>query len=405
MNDLLNLKQRWMPILCMRAQANEIYCQQLSAQGWQDIALDALPEHTLFSSQVALIADADCSFRLCTYPFDMLDASALDEAVELDLQQWSPFVEAYSYVSFVERKEDCWQVSVWVWPDSAAEHLLALLPDHLLCTHLLPEMAWHVACIRAAEPVLLLHVRDETSHLAFLSALGLPEKLVALKTGVESRRFFRGLGAKLEEVTKVFLTSEASASVYLPETLIQKQLGAAYPRLPLLNRARLAGIQDWSNPMSWRHVIMAAFSLVLLWMAADAFQLMQRYDKIDGQLNRMTQSTHTVLEQRNKVDVLRERLQYFSKQRVMQQVPERLLAELSQKIPKDIWLNSIRFGDRWVDMSGQGKDVARLIVLMEGVTGVKHASFINELRTVPGSDDGREVFQLRLAFQPLGLNE
>jgi len=392
-------------MLCMREENEGVSCRLLGKNGWQEIASGKVPEATPFSCRVVLLPDVECVFQSRTYPMDIVDANALDEAVELDVAAWSPFSTSYAWLSFVDRDHDTWRVAVWIWPESVAKRLLSKVPEHIQCTHLLPEMAWYAASVRDAAPSLLFHSGHGERMLAYLSGQAIPGVISSPGSEAENRRFFRALGDKLQGMNRVWLTGDCEHDVgWLPDGLERISLASAVPRLPLLNRASLAGVKDWSDPMSWRKVIFAMLALPLLWMSADSIQLLHRESEMEAALGRAKLSAHTVLDNRNRVEALHDSLLHFSALKYAQIAPEKLLQKLSQEIPDDIWINAIRMGDEWVDIMGQGSDVARLIVIMESIKEVKHAAFLNELRSSSSSGKKQEAFQLRLVLHQQGMH-
>jgi len=399
LNFLFGLKCRWMPMLRMCYNGSDSFSYQLlSDDGWLNLSQDDVPDMTLFSQYCLLINDLDCIFRFREYPLDMIALGDLDEAIVLDLDQWVPFEEGYHRLSFVERGRDSWQVAIWCWPKHLEKSLLEKLPQHVGCTHVLPEMAWNAACVRDLEPTVLVTSLHGCDGYAFLSAKGVPQDIAYCRDNLEVKRFLRGLGSRYEGVKKIFLAPQDETNL-LSEVECQRPLPFLMPRLPMLSRARRKGIKDWTDPMSWKKVMVALVSLVLLWIFADVAELTHQSSMLAGELKRAKVASQQVLDQRNQVRNLHDKLSSFVALKKAQYAPEYLLDQLTLKIPDDIWLNSIRMKDGQVDLSGQGKDVARLIVLMEAIDVVEHASFLSELRPYASSEEGLEAFQLRLELK------
>jgi len=202
------------------------------------------------------------------------------------------------------------------------------------------------------------------------------------------------MGTQAQQVERAWLCGDMAEDAWRPAGVQAERLPAEPPRLALLSRARLEGVRDWSDPFTWRRPATALCALLLIWVLADATVLIQRGGQLERTLAAAEQSAHDVLQQRDKVDRLHVRLQRFSALRQAQQRPERFLAALSRAIPDDIWLDIVQMDRTWIDINGRGKNVARLIVLLEKMGGVKQAILLNDIQ--PNARTGLEVFQLRL---------
>jgi len=385
-----------MPVVCIRQDNKRLCYDVLTPSGWQQSGAEALPRSTPFSSIVLLIPDHDCCFRHRHFPLDMLASGDLDEAVTLDIEQWSPFGAAKAVTRFflAEKRGDTWHVAVWIWLEETAKQLLAQLPAGMQCTHIMPEMAWHVAQIHATASVLLIARSADSDGYAMVSTGGVPRAIARPRDDVAARRFWRSLGVGANQVDQVYLCGDEAMAAWRPEHLKIAALPSVAPRHGVLNRARMEGVPDWRDPSIWRRPVAALCALLLLWALADAAVLIRRGGQLEQTLAAAQRSAHDVLRQRNHIDRLQLRLRQFSALRRLQQRPERLLAALSRGIPDDIWLDVVQINRRWIDLNGQGKNVARLIVLLEKMAGIKRAMLLNDIR--PNARTGLEMFRLRL---------
>jgi len=390
-------KYRWLS--CVRiAEVNEQLCyQKLDVNGWQPVMSESLPKSTLFSKAVLLIADEKCCFRSLEFPADMVATKDLDEAIALDVAAWSPFGNDISLLSFFERIGNHWKVAVWIWPKEEEKRLLQRIDD-VQCTHIMPVMAWYIASVQSKSDVLLMNreVSVKKSVYAWVSSAGVPKVLAQITNESEARRFWKRVGDRQGVVKQGFLCGESKLE-WLSDVVPFSKLKVLLPHHSLLNRARLQGVVDWVDPVRWKKPMLACLSLVLAWMVADAVVLTHRAEKVHVTLSHAEGEALDVLKYRDEVDVMQSRLLKYASLRVLQHAPESLLGGLSKAIPVDIWLNVLQSGLGWVDIHGQGKDVMRLMVLLEKVDDIKKVIMLSDIR--PDARTGLESFQLRLILK------
>jgi len=397
-------RYRWLPDIRISDSGDALHYARLGPDGWQRTTSTGLGATTPFSTVALLIPNARCSFRRREFPVDMVAAADLDEAIALDIAQWNSFDSKVSCLSFFERVGESWQVAVWLWPQDEELLLLGKLPDGLRCTHIMPEMAWFASRVQGDHPQLLVHAAgaDDSvdSTYALVSSSGVPLAVSQVQSESEGVRFWRALGSQTEAVERALLCNEDNSdeqpATWLPDGLESKSEDWRSVRYGLLARARLKGVKDWSDPLSWKKQLLALLFLLVIWMAADALVLVERMDRVNQQLNSVEQGAHEVLDYREQVMKNQRYLQHYTDLKSLQYQHEWLLAGLSTQIPQDIWLNVMQSGDGWVDIRGQGKDVIRLVVLLEKIKGVKQALLLNDIR--PDARSGLESFQLRLVL-------
>ncbi len=391
------LLQRWAPLLVVRHHDSTISTELLMLDGYEPVTIDQLPEPTPFSQTVALIDDQYCSFRVCHFPCDMVERTDLDEAIELDVSEWSPFSENH-ILSFVGRDGDQWSAAVWVWTKSVEYELLASMPNGLECTHVLPESAWYVAQVKETVPTFLVCNFTVQPRYFLLSSDALPLASMITNDVSVSKRFWKSLGSVRENIQHVLTVK--TTDCWVPESFEVDELEVLRPRSSLLSRARLQGVKDWADPVSWRKPLLAVASLFIVWIAMDAAVLQYQTGQLHKQLTEMKGSVSVVLNQRNDVERMNARLQSVQTLRQKQGEALSLLAELSQSIPADIWLDIVQFKSSWLDIRGQGKDVARLLVLLEQLEAVEKVILLNDIR--PDARTGIEKVQLRLILKNSG---
>ncbi|MBN4073528.1 PilN domain-containing protein [Mariprofundus ferrooxydans] len=376
--------------LLMRPQEQSLAFSLYDSGGWKAVDAADLPESSRFSRHVLLLPDDRCAFRNRDFPFDLLSAAELDEAVALDMELWNPFNEPCDSLYFVQKTDAAWRVAVWLWPKKLTEALMAMLPAQLACTHVLPQMAWFSACLRVASSALLIQTTQAQQFYALVSADGVPLAMADVRGEAEARRYCRSVCTEVND-DSIFIVGEQAPFYCAAQA---QPLPQGLPRMELLARGRLPGVMDWTDPVAWKRPLLSLLMMALLWLAGDAAVLTLRADAIHADLADAKAAASQVLDERDKVASMQNRLLHIHAFQRQQLMPEQLISRLGEVIPKDIWLNMIQMKGRSVDLSGKGKDVARLAVLLESIEGVEKVFLVGDIR--PDARSALEIFQLRL---------
>jgi len=391
----------WIPLVCISPSRHGSFkYSHFGGAGWKQVDEVDLPAHTPLSHTVLLLEDHHCSFQRRSFPTELISAEGLDEAIELDFEQWVPFFRAgqdnvkNNWFACSERHGDSWEVAVWVWPEQVSEQLLANLPDQLSCTHLMPESAWQVALVRVSEPTLLIVALEDSQSFVMLDTHGFPASLSYPASADEAGRFWRSQGAAGCDVKTAICFDPDAEPVWLPPDCQFQYVEPGLPRYSMLSRARRPGVRDWSDPLSWKKPLAAMLVLVLVWMMSYAVMLNLRSDSIDELAAQTRQQVQEVLQAREQVEGMKVRLDLIHNLQLRQAMPLKQLAALAAVLPDDIWIEMFRMQGNWVDLRGKGHDVARLLVLLEKIEGVTTVELLNDIR--PDSKTGLEQFQLRL---------
>jgi len=358
--------------------------------GWREINSASLPSPSRFSRHILLLPDQHCLFRHRTFPLDLLAAADLEEAVLLDMEQWLPFHEPYDHLYFMRREDTFWSVSIWAWPQAIVQSYLQQLPAGLHCTHIMPAVAFSSISLQQDAPALLVQTGGERQSYAFVASGGQPQAIAEASSAEEAHRFCR---AFIERVTpdRIFMVGEEAP--YWPVDRA-RCLPQSLPRADLLNQARCSGVVDWRDPLAWKKPIIVLVSAFMLWIAGDAMVINLASSAVETELKHATATATDVLKHREDVGAMSSRLAQITALQQQQQRAENILAIASKVIPDDIWLNVVQVNRQWVDITGQGKDVARLTVLLESLKGVKQVVLLGAIH--PDARTGLETFQIRL---------
>ncbi len=398
----------WIPLVCVfPAQAFALRREgspyrHFSAGGWVTTNEADLPAHTPFSHTVLLVEDRHCSFQRRDFPTELISADALDEAIELDFEQWVPFSCTgqdkvnINWFACSERHGDAWHVAVWVWPERVSEQLLSTLHTQLSCTHLMPETAWHVALARVSEPTLLIVAVGDSQAFIMLDRHGLPVNLSYPASADEASRFWRSQGIAGNGAGTALCFDPDVEPVWLPSDYQLQYTEPGLPRYSILSRARRPGVRDWSDPLSWKKSLAAMAVLVVVWMASYAVMLNLRSSTVDDLAEQTQGQVQDVLQARENIERMQGKLNIIHNLQLRQTMPLKQLAALAAVLPEDIWIEMFRMKGEWVDLRGRGHDVSRLLVLLENIEGVTNVELLNDIR--PDIKTGLEQFQLRLFF-------
>ena len=386
---LTALKANWAPIICIKIKSKGWFYEHLKPNGWEEVVERDLPKRTIFSKVALLIPAEDCSFKTCYFPHHLVAENELEEAIELDIKQWSIWNEYDCFFTHQLLGEQ-WQVKIWVWSQEIVSKIS--LDTHIV-THVIPEPAWYAACLVGAEFSLLIHPKERQSHYALVTPSGWVEKIAQIKNHSQAQRYWQSWG--FTSVEKCWLTSNDEQELWSPEGASHQIIDqAAIPHAQLFKKTRLPSVQDWTDPISYRVFFGVALLTYFIWMVSDAGVLLYQQKNVKQQLSVVHQSANDVLELRQKVT---ERQMIFSQMqglRYQQQLPEYLISQLTQKIPEDIWLTHLQLEEGELEIKGRGQQVARLLPLLEQITHIEQVMFLSTI--TPNAKTGEESFQIRL---------
>jgi len=398
----------WIPLVCVFPSDALVSRKEGSPYryfdtgGWVARAEADLPEHTPLSHTVVLVEDHHCSFKHRSFPVELISAEELDEAIELDFEQWVPFPCAgpdkvqVDWFACSQRHGEHWHVAVWVWPARVSEQLFSALPAQLSCTHLMPETAWHVALARVSEHTLLIVATGGGQAFVMLDEHGFPVDLSYPGSAGEAGRFWRNQGAVANRAVTALCFDSEIEPVWLPPDCRLQYIEPGLPRYSILSRARRPGIRDWSDPLSWKKPLAAMAALVAVWMLSQMLMLNLRSDAIDDLVGQTRGELQEVLQARENVERMQGQLNIIRHLQLRQSMPLKQLAALADVLPDDVWIEMFHMKGEWVDLRGKGHNVSRLLVLLENIEGVRTVELLNDIR--PDVKTGLEQFQLRMFF-------
>jgi hypothetical protein len=384
------LKRQWISFTCVRLRHQQLEYYSLEADGWEKLKHPEKKTFNRFSSVILLLPTTYCSFQQRSFPRHLVSETELAEAVELDIQHWSPWSTQSQFFFSYQLSQQTWLANIWVWDRQTASSWRQQLP---YCTHIIPELAWYAASLGGTVS-LLIHPEVDYHCYALVNAQAWVERLANASTPQQAQRYWHGWG--LPAIQRCW-TSQVIENSWHPESYPPQLLPPALvPHPRLLKLTRLPEISDWTNPFSYRRGLTKLLFALVLWMMTDATVLSLQQSDIDSQLQQTRHAANQALQLRQQVKQQQFLFSQLQTLRYQQQLPEYLIAELSSKIPADIWLTSLQLQGDQLDLNGQGQQVVRLLPLLEAIKGVHQVMLLNDVH--PDPLNGNELFQIRLVF-------
>lgn len=380
-----------------RMSADAISIESWDGDVWQPIQAQDPIQIGPFGQAIALVPSEWVLFQHRTFPADVVARNDLNEAILLDLPQWSPWGSGSAYFYLAKRSADLWSVSLWVWDKSVFEQKLAsLLESGLPLTHVVPEDVFIASGLQSQHyPLVLIH-RYQNVHTFF--HIEHQDQVLAqayISTEANAQHFWRGLGAKADTIKSLLITESVDEQKIPWHPPIElKKVPLRLPPFSILDRGLLPGVKDWRHPSAWTQAFYGIAALLLVWMLGSLLVVWSKDSQIAANLASATKGAEAVIESRARVDDINAKLQAIAQLHQQQQVPIELLKELSTALPADVWLQTMTFRQDAVEIRGQGKNAATLAGLLENMKYVKRVNYVGDIR--PDAQTGQELFALRL---------
>jgi Tfp pilus assembly protein PilN len=197
------------------------------------------------------------------------------------------------------------------------------------------------------------------------------------------------------------LQAPAGFDVRREATALAVALESACPRLGW--RANLLPQEHRKSDSRWMYAPTAALALALVLLAV-AFAVRpliqdRRYlAALGSESARLEQIVHNVEQTEQQSGHARRRLAHLRDVRRRAEADLRVLRELSERIPNDVWLQSLEINDNGAQLAGEGPAAAPLLALLSGSTNLTDASFASSLVKT----DTGERFQIAARRRPPG---
>jgi hypothetical protein len=388
------LKDRWLPWIKVNVTHDALHYEVLRAGQWIRCNTQQLPAFTVFAKLTLLLPAPVCAYRIRTFPQHMLSAKELEESIALDYPHWSPWGQDSGYCYSYTAVADDWQVSIWVWDQQYAQNLLQQVP---FCTHIIPELAWYAASA-PPHPALMVVSEQNGFNYLLLGDAGKIQATARITGQQQAQRCWHGWGMP---ATRQGWEINQPHDYWSPETVNMQPLPLNHttPQNNLLRITRIPGVRDWADPGNYQAIFKLLLISLFSWMTVDALVLNQQTRHMQAQLNLIRTSADEVLALREQVETARRLNQQAQQLQQQQRQPEQMLAQLSTRIPNDIYLKNLQMEGDQLDLDGQGKQVARLMVLLEKLPNVAKVMLINDIRRNASTDE--ELFQIRLILKAL----
>lgn len=389
------IKDRWLPWICARIIDDNLQYQILQAGSWTSCTIDHIKSRNTLTKLTLILPVEVCAYQIRSFPQHMINAKELQEAIDLDYSTWSPWGKQSGYCYSYQAVGDNWEAAVWVWNAQYAETLKQQLP---FCTHIIPELAWYAGSVPPLPALLIVADAQSKLNYILLGEAGKIQAIARLSNQQAALRCWHGWGAP--NISQVWEINQPS-DFWLPADTKLQTLPASksVPNANLLTITRLQGVRDWVDPSSYQKHIKYLLFIIFIAIGVDAGVLNYQTDQIQQQLTTAKSSANNVLAIQEHVEKSRQLTQHFPQLQEQQQIPEKILANLSTQIPGDIYINIFQLEGDQLDLNGQGKQVTRLLVLLEKLPGVERVMLLNDITRNMQTDE--ELFQLRLILKSL----
>jgi len=400
--SLKTFKNRFNAFFLLREQNQQIQVQTLDNNDWKNTSLESLAKASVLARIIVLIPDNETVFKQQSFATDLVSEKNLEEAITLNIEGWMPYEAEYNKFSIIKKIKNQWIVATWLWQQSTQDRLLQTLAEQRI-THIMPELAWH--CARVSNQSHGVFISQTVNKLAYVYLeQGIPNYIATPKNTAEENRFWRAISSQIESISHIELSAASIATqiTHYPEqlekTVVKRQTASAN----WLKQAQCKGVYDWINPVNWVKPALAILSLIFIWAIADALLINQQQQKINQLIQSSQKNYGAVIKQQEAIDESYALLNRYAQLKHKQQQVESILVELSTRIPKDIWLDAIQLDQRWLDLRGRGKNVVRLLALLETLQDAEDIVLLNDVRT--DARTGEEQFQIRLILKDVGAD-
>jgi Tfp pilus assembly protein PilN len=166
-------------------------------------------------------------------------------------------------------------------------------------------------------------------------------------------------------------------------------------------RANLLPVERRKSDSRWMYAPTAALALalVLLAVAFAVRPLIQdsRYlAALESESLRLEQVVHNVEQTEQQNGHARRRLAHLQNARRRAEADLRVLRELSELIPNDIWLQNLEVNDNGAQLAGEAPAAAPLLGVLSGSKALTEAAFTSSLTKTPAG----ERFQISVRRRP-----
>ena len=381
------------------ARGGELACRTFDGDSWQDVDFATRTRNEFMGREVLLLPDDLTLFRYREFPVDQVESAALGEAIELDAENWSPWSVSEVEIYYLPaRSDDHWCVAIWIWnrEDRQQLHEGAFQP-----THIMPNLAWKIAAADLhALPCVYVEKGDEgASRMVRVSAQGVPEAITVAESEAEADRFWRLL---LEQPGpyNVFHEGSLESVATIPQATLHECL-FGQPRYIALKSARVEGLLDWTEPLSWYKPAAVLTGLYVAWLVGSGLALQYKSSDVASMVQNARAEASDVLEIRGRVEDLYGRIGQLHALRDKQTQFQRTLASMSELLPKEAWIQAINY-DRddggYLDITGMASQSGGLAGAIEQMPGVDSATFLSAIQTDQRTN--LQTFNMRVKLTP-----
>ncbi|MDO6527418.1 PilN domain-containing protein [Motilimonas sp. 1_MG-2023] len=328
---------------------------------------------------IVLIPQSKALYRELSYDREYVSKAELEECVDNDLRQVSPW-PVYGKYFLTHKGEQKWSVKVWIWSHFELES----------ATHMIPEMAFKLGCLK---PGTLLCWKDsETLFAALRQNDGPAANIWNLSQHHQQRRFLSWL-SQSNGIDSVYY-DEISALDYIDLPLSDSK--KTTPDFNWLKAAQKENAIDISSPWGLRTLWSGLATLMMVWILATFGLIFWQTTSLDQGVESDALQLQQLQRQRSELAIYQKRVDALITEFSSQQKLTHVLDSLSKELPQNVVLSRIAFKDNKMELDGVAQSTNGLLEALEKMDSVSSAKFISDI--VKTKED-KQRFSLELILK------
>lgn len=376
-------------------------------QVWpQPYAQPSTRKYGRFDKVIGLVPQHACLFKLFYYQCDLVAQSELTQCVENEVAQlveW-PAPQIHQWATKVG---DQWQVAVWFW-DSAA--LTFAQP----VTHIVPAMAYYLACADAQSGILIYQepalvdptpkhgATSDDSHRTVGEASPLAWALtwqdykhIEQLYPLSSPLYQRQLTHKLQNTDAAIYCTHADNPWVTSERCHAFNLK---PKASVLAQGKCSNQVDFDNPWLYWRKMAVILGIMLAYFAADATVLSYQQTQLDTAIDQLQAQTAPIQQQRAKASQQQKVIRAYNAARLRQQRPAILIEAMTQSLPNDVIIDRLSYQNNTMVLQGTIENSLDVLSAITAIEGVANAKLLGDVTPV---DDNRQEFRAEVTLEAI----
>ncbi|MBY5947379.1 PilN domain-containing protein [Photobacterium rosenbergii] len=337
----------------------------------------------LLDKVIWLVTPQRCLFKQLEYDTEYVSASEIEECVRSDIEQWTIWADTAMF-HLSQKVGQHWKVAVWIWDERKENELL----NGFKPTHIIPHSAYVASSIDADELMITQVFGQE--WLIVKDAGNLVHGVHSADSQLAQHQLERRYERQIERKDHLFKFQYEGS--WLPDA---KPLEFA-PKAQIVHQGKQKGVVDFTEVQTYIKPIAALGLALVIWMLGDYFILNANLNEAQDKTVSLSSQSMDAMTKRNEFKFIATKLTTLNSYLDRQQQPMEVLANLTDLLPHDVYLNAMEVNNNTINLTGQGSNVARLPALLEQWELVESAMFTSDIRQV---GDSGETFRLQLVLK------